>query len=217
MPLQAANTEEKLTFIPALKKETGSSGYPSAPRRSLCAFYQDEGLIGSLKNDHSKKAAAFAFTIFEKWLRRRSAYNYAVNKNPASDEEGFYIDDAVYRDCAFLLIEAMIYASRADLLIDQDEHNSMYRVYKAIFAHDDVRGLIDSLLTAPINLEDLTKRVQFPEEAMDIYELSALILQGSHFLETGYLEELAAMLKIDPSLKHTLDESAQKRAKGAKE
>ena len=44
-------------------------------------------------------------------------------------------------------------------------------------------------------------------------ELSALILQGAHFLNAGYLEELAALLHLEPSLKRTLDTEILNRDK----
>lgn len=213
MPDLAYIEDKEESDNPLLNKDHQSSSWPLKARPSLCAFYQDDGLIGSLSDEHSKKVAAFAFEIFEKWLKRRSAYVYRLKNTTSGEDEqnGYYVDDLVYQECAFLLIEAMIFASKADLRIDQDEHDSMYRVYKAIFAHDDVRGIIDLLLTAPINLEDLVLRVKYREEAIDIYELSALILQGAHFLNAGYLEELAALLHLEPSLKRILDTEVLKK------
>ncbi|HIV14777.1 MAG TPA: DUF533 domain-containing protein [Candidatus Avisuccinivibrio pullicola] len=194
-------------------EHTEEGSYPFAARESHCVFYSDRERLEELTDPLSRIVAGFALTVFEKWLRRRSAHVYTLKGAP-EERNGFYVDDASYTDCACLLIETMIFAARADGHIDGRERESMYRFYKTIFPHDDLRGSIDRLLTGEVNLDELISRVRFREEALDIYELSSLVLQGRlHFIEQGYLEELASSLAIDPSLRDTLDGSARERLK----
>ncbi len=183
--------------------------YPRKPRTSRFAFYQDVQILDSIDDPCSRKIVSYAFDIFEKWLKRRSAYVYSL-KTPAKVSNGFYVDDEIYQDTALLLIETMIFASRADAKIDRDERESMLRVYKAVFSHEDARGMVDALLTGPIDLGHLISHVQYREEAIDVYSLSSAILHcGTHFMEEWYLEELSSLLKIDPTLKRSLDQKAK--------
>ena len=146
-------------------------------------------------------AAVLGYGIFRQWLqRRRSAQHEIKGMVAPSSESLFYYT-------ALLLIETMIFAMRADGRIEQDEHDSLLEFGGAIFGDKlpEMRGELDRLLTVDIDPEHLAQLVQFPEESIDMYLLSAVILDGNCMLERSYLEALAACLGIDPTLRRRLD------------
>lgn len=146
-------------------------------------------------------AALLGYGIFRQWLqRRRSAQHEIKGMVAPSSESLFYYT-------ALLLIETMIFAMRADGRIEQDEHDSLLEFGGAIFGDKlpEMRGELDRLLTVDIDPEHLAQLVQFPEESIDMYLLSAVILDGNCMLERSYLEALAACLGIDPTLRRRLD------------
>ena len=146
-------------------------------------------------------AAVLGYGIFRQWLqRRRSAQHEIKGMVAPSSESLFYYT-------ALLLIETMIFAMRADGRIEQDEHDSLLEFGGAIFGAKlpEMRGELDRLLTVDIDPEHLAQLVQFPEESIDMYLLSAVILDGNCMLERSYLEALAACLGIDPTLRRRLD------------
>lgn len=146
-------------------------------------------------------AALLGYGIFRQWLqRRRSAQHEIKGMVAPSSESLFYYT-------ALLLIETMIFAMRVDGRIEQDEHDSLLEFGGAIFGDKlpEMRGELDRLLTVDIDPEHLAQLVQFPEESIDMYLLSAVILDGNCMLERSYLEALAACLGIDPTLRRRLD------------
>ena len=146
-------------------------------------------------------AALLGYGIFRQWLqRRRSAQHEIKGMVAPSSESLFYYT-------ALLLIETMIFAMRDDGRIEQDEHDSLLEFGGAIFGDKlpEMRGELDRLLTVDIDPEHLAQLVQFPEESIDMYLLSAVILDGNCMLERSYLEALAACLGIDPTLRRRLD------------
>ena len=126
------------------------------------------------------------------------------------DDLSLESSEEIYDSTAKLLIKTMVFAMRADGRISGDEQQSLREFCNAVF-HDqiaNIRGEIDRLLTIDLAPERIAKLVKYPEESLDIYLLSAVMLDHNQMLEQGYLEILAASLGIDPSTKRELDRRA---------
>ncbi len=158
-------------------------------------------------------AAILGYGIFRQWLqRRRNALHERRGMVAPSQESLFYYT-------ALLLIETMIFAMRVDGRIEQDEHDSLLDFCRALFDDKlhEIRGELDRMLTIDLDPERLAQQVQFPEESIDMYLLSAVILSGNCMLERNYLEALAACLGIDPTLRRSLDRRAFELLRGQDE
>lgn len=177
--------------------------------RSLSSYF-----ISNQLNDHcvlgNKKevqpADTLVYGIFKQWMRRRASVLLPDGTLEEANESALY-------DIVLILIQTMIFAMRADGRIENDEHQSLVDFCSSVAPkslYNNIRGEIDRLLTIDLDPSLLAKKVRYPEESLDIYLLSAVLLNNSHFLELGYLENLAACLGIDPSLRRSLDDKAQK-------
>lgn len=177
--------------------------------RSIYSYFMpnDLGAHFALKEQKNiRPADVLAYGIFKQWMRRRASVLRPDGTLEEANESALY-------DTVLVLLQTMIFAMRADGRIENDEHQSLVDFCcsvapKSLF--NNIRGEIDRLLTIDLDPALLAKKVRFPEESLDIYLLSAVFLNNSHFLELGYLENLAACLGIDPSLRRSLDDNAHK-------
>lgn len=171
---------------------------------SLLQHYADKvsSTVIGMTNKKAKSIAMFAIDIFKKWQKRR------LNKFTLKDQ-GLEVFKSMYRECALLLVQTMVYAFRADGKIQNDEIRSMHEFYKQILGRDDVRGIIDAMLTKNLDPHELKMQLKYSEEALDVYMLSAYILDKENFMDANYLENLAASLRIEPSLQRTLDDNVR--------
>ena len=142
--------------------------------------------------------------IFRQWLQRRTMRLLQDSPNLVETHE------SVFYHTAMLLIQNMIFAMRADGQIDRNEQQSVLDFCIGVF-HDrskSIRGELDRMLTIDLDPELLARQVEFSEESIDLYLLAAVMLDRDHFLEQSYLENLAACLGIDPTLRRHLNERA---------
>ena len=177
-------------------------------RKENSYFLSDEQILSSMSRHdrHAQTAAVMAYGMFKQWMRRRSA----VLRPDGLLEEG---NEAILYETVLQIIETMIFAMRADGRIETDEYNSLIDFCQTVIPrqlYSNIRGEIDRLLTIDLDPSLLAACVRYPEESLDMYLLSAVMLHNSHFLELGYLENLAACLGIDPSLRRNLNDSANK-------
>ncbi len=145
----------------------------------------------------SEAITLYAVSVFKKWRARRISQFKAENPNVKSYK-------SLHIDTALLLIQAMIYASRADGKLSYGESECFFKFYKKILT-SDIRGYVDTFLTQNLNLDLLYSKIAFKEERIDIYILSSMMLDKNKITTDTYLENLAATLRIEPSLRKTLD------------
>lgn len=119
-------------------------------------------------------------------------------------------------DTALLLLEAMVFAARADGHIDATEQQHIHQAVSSMFPERDMAPLVDGLLQKPLDPASLAARVHTAEEAHDLYRLSCMIVDVDHFMERSYMDGLAAALHIPVELKNQLEqEVAQAKAANA--
>ena len=111
---------------------------------------------------------------------------------PAAAPAGHSPDD----DTASLLLEAMVFAARADGHIDAAEQSRINDAVRHMFPNQDVASLLDPLMMRPIDPRVLAGRVRSPEQARDLYRLSCAIIETDQFMERSYLNGLAEALGI---------------------
>ena len=127
-----------------------------------------------------------------KLLPPRWNFGSASPSAPAAAPAGHSPDD----DTASLLLEAMVFAARADGHIDAAEQSRINDAVRHMFPNQDVASLLDPLMTRPIDPRVLAGRVRSPEQARDLYRLSCAIIETDQFMERSYLNGLAEALGI---------------------
>lgn len=139
-----------------------------------------------------------------------AGWNFGSASRPAP--AGSSADD----DTAFLLLEAMVFAARADGHIDATEQRRVNDAVRHMFPNQDVASLLDPLMSRPIDPRALAERVRSPEQARDLYRLSCAIIETDQFMERSYLNGLAEELGIEAEERDRIEaEVAATRRDGA--
>ncbi|MGL5292352.1 MAG: DUF533 domain-containing protein, partial [Aeromonas sp.] len=70
----------------------------------------------------------------------------------------------------------------------------------------DAARWIDAELARPLDPHALAREVTDMELATEVYFVSLLAIEVDHFMERGYLDELARALKLEESLKLSIEQ-----------
>ena len=103
-------------------------------------------------------------------------------------------------DMGKVLLEAMVFAARADGHID--------RTAQQLSSDSNFNQLIREYLSAPLDPRALAQKVSSREQALDVYRLSAAAIVADNVQEQNYLLALAGALQIDSATKAQLDQEA---------
>ncbi|MEH8252010.1 tellurite resistance TerB family protein [Aeromonas veronii] len=101
-------------------------------------------------------------------------------------------------------VRAMVAAARADGHIDGAERQKIQE-YLTEQGQSDVARWIDAELARPLDPHALAREVTDMELATEVYLASLLAIEVDHFMERGYLDELARALKLDDNLKGSIE------------
>ncbi|MDQ8729534.1 tellurite resistance TerB family protein [Bradyrhizobium sp. LHD-71] len=98
------------------------------------------------------------------------------------------------------LLRAMISAAKADGHVDATEQANIFaQMDKMTLDAADKAFVIDEL-RKPLDIDAVAGAARTPEEAAEIYVASLLAVDVDNASERGYLDMLAARLKLDPKL-----------------
>jgi uncharacterized membrane protein YebE (DUF533 family) len=98
------------------------------------------------------------------------------------------------------LLRAMISAAKADGHVDATEQANIFaQMDKMALDAGDKAFVIDEL-RKPLDIDAVARAARTPEEAAEIYVASLLAVDVDDASERGYLDMLAARLKLDPKL-----------------
>ena len=188
-PGSAAGTGD-LTTLPGLERLSAlSAGLPRTPGDGEAHEHEED------------PTAHTAYAIYLSWVRRRSGAMLPV-RTPAATAGG-------HDGAALLLLQALIYASRSGDLSCEHHRHSICSLWTRLFPDLEVCGLVDRMQTEDIDPQALKDQIMFKEEGIDIYYISSLMLRNPSFIEASYLDLLASVLSISPSLKRVLDRQAR--------
>ena len=170
---------------------------------------------GALVVGGTAAVGALAWKFYQKWsgTSGTAPQGQAGEAAPAQPAPGGWPAElqqtpppAVSADqTALLLLEAMVFAARADGHIDDKERANIHNAVESLFPGRDMAQVLDTLLNKPLDPASLASRIANHDEARDLYRLSAMIIDVDHFMERSYLDGLAAALKITPEEKAALD------------
>ena len=159
-----------------------------------------------VKNAALVGAGAVAWNFYQKWSQNKG--QSVAAPSPASVATPVNASTVQADPTAMLLLEAMVFAARADGHIDDKERSRIEQAVRHLFPGQNVDDLVKGLLGASLNPASLAARVQSAEQGEDVYRLSCLIVDIDHFMERGYLDGLAQALRIPAARKAELEREA---------
>ncbi len=169
-------------------------------------------------------AGALAWNFYQKWAQNKNAaptssqnqFNTApcapnqfgdapaaVTQAPAPAPASTVEDTT-----ALILLEAMVFAARADGHIDEEEKAYIHNAVESLFPDQEMSSVLDQFLNQPVDPMSLARKVQTPEEAQDLYRLSCAAIEIDSFMERSYLDGLAKALNIEEAHKNKLEQEA---------
>lgn len=107
---------------------------------------------------------------------------------------------------AQLLIQAMVFAARADGRIDASEQGRIAALLQHMYPGRDTSAMQQAWAEAAVDPAALAKNVQSQEQGEDVYRLSCLIIDADVDAERRYLQDLA--LGIDEQRRAALEREA---------
>ena len=147
---------------------------------------QSAGLMG---------IGAVAWNFYQKW----------ANKKPETLEiEALSMDDPA----AVLLVQAMVFAAKADGAIDQFEQERIATMVKHMFPGQNTAALLENLTKKDVDPVAVATQVRSAEQAEDVFRLSCLAIETDMETERTYLDALAKALGIAEERKLALEQEA---------
>lgn len=141
-----------------------------------------------------------ALKLYQDWQTGQTGAGSSSPPQPLATLEGEALDQR-----AALLVRAMIAAARADGHIDETERKRISEHLSELGLRDTAR-YIDGELARPLDPHALAREVTDMEQATELYFASLLTIEVDHFMERGYLDELARALRLDPDLKGRIEQ-----------
>lgn len=111
-------------------------------------------------------------------------------------------------DMGKLIIQAMVFAARADGHIDANEQEMILGTARNVSNDPNFNQLITEYLNQPLNPASIAAKVSSPSQAMDIYRLSAAAIVADNIAEQNYLNDLAKALQLSPATTSQLNQEA---------
>ncbi len=110
---------------------------------------------------------------------------------------------------ATLMLQAMVYAARADGHIDDAEKAKIDALSAQLFPGQNMSPVLARLVSEPLNLRGLAAQAVSQEQREDLYALSCLAVVIDEPAERRYLNDLAAALGIAPGTQQELERRAR--------
>lgn len=158
----------------------------------------------SLKLGGLAAVGALAYKAFGDWHAKQGA--------AAAGIAGATIDrlsgpEAEQRSLA--LLKAMIAAAKADGHIDEQERIQIDAELKKLLPDAATADFLQQEIDKPLRAADIAACADSPEAAVEMYLISLAVIDRQSEAERRYLDELAAELKLSPSLLETLELEAR--------
>ncbi len=155
-------------------------------------------------------AGALAWKFYQKWSQGNAAQSNQFGDQPQTTLQSAPAaapapQSDVADPTALILLEAMVFAARADGHIDDEEKAYIHNAVDSLFPNQEMTAILDGFLTKPVDPMSLATKVKTPEEAQDLYRLSCAAINVDSFMERSYLDGLAKALNIEENQKNSLE------------
>lgn len=111
---------------------------------------------------------------------------------------------------AGLLVKAMVAATQADGVIDEDEQRRLAGRLDQLGMSSADRKLLAEQLTTPVDPREVVRAATSPELGLQAYAASVLAVAVDTPAERRYLDGLAGALGIDPGLKAQVEQTLRR-------
>lgn len=148
---------------------------------------------------------ALAYTAFQRYNKGVTSTLPATGADltPAPPGTPFMPEenDAVANEALGLtLVRAMIAVARADGRLDSQESQSIFQKIQSLGLDSESQSLLVEEMGHPVDMEAILKSATSPEIAAEIYTASLLAVDVDTAAEKGYLDMLAARLRLPAEL-----------------
>ena len=182
------------------RQSTGGPSYDSygsaSGRTGDHAFSQSSG-HGSQGSEHDP------FAAYNDVRREQAPYGQAPYGQADSISNRQNIQNGL------LILEAMIFAARADGTIDKQEQQIIRMTAQNILPASQVDSFIRECLHKPLDPWSIAAKVTQSAQREDIYRLSAVAIVVDTHAESNYLADLAQALKLDRATQGRLEAEAR--------
>lgn len=111
-------------------------------------------------------------------------------------------------DQATRILKAMVFAARADGVVDSNEQAAIDKQVEEMKLGSEAQHIINEAMTEPLDPSKLAEGVTSAQEAMQIYLVSASVIDKDNFMENAYMDQLAKALNIPQEAKHDIAQAA---------
>ncbi|AJR07594.1 DUF533 domain-containing protein [Photobacterium gaetbulicola] len=202
-----------------LERGKAHSGIQAGASSDLLKGALGGGLVGALLGNkktrklakkYGTQAAAvggtalvgtLAYQAYKKWQQDESVPVTSATSEPAFQQQ---LDDK-----AGLLLQAMVFAAKADGHIDVQERAAIANWAAEQDFGGDSETAILRWVDAPLDPNALSQQVDNMALASEVYLVSLLAIDVDHFLERAYLDELAKALELPAELVTRIEEQAE--------
>ena len=110
------------------------------------------------------------------------------------------------------ILRALVAAAKADGHIDDRERALLEGEFKRLDDDQSLQHWLHDELNKPLDPADVARAARTPEIAAEMYLASLMMVDQENYMERAYLDELCRQLRLDPALRHELDQQARAEA-----
>lgn len=162
-------------------------------------------------------AAALAYKLYQSWQNKNNTNNGSGILNNSSNSTDNLFDAFNQQsnakalsnnNNAILILQALIFAARADGHIDKNEQDFILEASNNLNLQNDLNSYIKKFLQIPLDVQAIASQVHDHDQALEIYMLSAAAINVDNQAERQYMQALAKALNINSSEANMLDQKA---------
>lgn len=154
-------------------------------------------------------AATLAYKLYQSWQKKDLDTQQNNDINDCSNIFDTFNQQARQNkldSSADIILEALIFASRADGHIDKNEQNFILTTAKNLNIENNLNEKIATYLEKPLDANDLAAKICSLEQGQEIYALSIAATNSDHPAEREYLNSLAKALGLDVNTKEQIEQ-----------
>ncbi|MGH7930845.1 MAG: tellurite resistance TerB family protein [Candidatus Binatia bacterium] len=107
------------------------------------------------------------------------------------------------------ILKALVAAAKADGHIDDRERQLIEEELGKLADDGETRAWLETELNKPLDPKEVASASTSLEMASEMYLVSLMMVDDKNYMERAYLDELARNLKLDASLKASLESQAE--------
>jgi uncharacterized membrane protein YebE (DUF533 family) len=151
---------------------------------------------GVLKIGSIAALGTVAYKAYQSWQSKQSGAATPAAALPSPDTS---VTDPL------LLLRTMIAAAHSDGVVDAAEKTLITSELAKLGLEADAASMIEAELARPLDAKTLASHVANPQQAVEVYTLSASIIGGQNAAERAYLTDLATALNLAPDLAREIE------------